>query len=259
MLYLVATPIGNLDDITLRALDILRAVDLIASEDTRKTGLLLKHFAIKKPQLSFHEHNEARAGEQIEELLRAGTSVALVTNAGTPGISDPGYTLVRRAIGAGIPCTMIPGPAALIMALVLSGLPVHSFTFRGFPPRKSGARRAFLAIDAASPHTLIFYESPYRLRAFLHDARAVYGERQAALANDLTKRFESIQRGTLDALLQTLDATPPRGEYIVVIAGAPREARAAVPTDDPHADADADDDDDALAGDDAASREVPAS
>ena len=154
-------------DITLRALDTLRAVDLVASEDTRKTGLLLKHFEIKKPQLAFPEHNEARAGEQIAALLLAGKSVALVTNAGTPGISDPGYTLVRRALQAGIPCTMIPGPAALIMALVLSGLPVHSFTFRGFPPRKPGARRSFLAVDRDAPHTLIFYESPYRLRAFL--------------------------------------------------------------------------------------------
>ncbi|HWE60620.1 MAG TPA: 16S rRNA (cytidine(1402)-2'-O)-methyltransferase [Chloroflexota bacterium] len=220
MLYLVATPIGNLGDMSLRALETLRAVDVVASEDTRKTGLLLKHFEIKKPQLSFHEHNEEQAGQRIEALLRDGKSVALVTNAGTPGISDPGYTLVRRAIQAGFTCTMIPGPAALIMALVLSGLPVHSFTFRGFPPRKPGARRAFLAVDATAPHTLIFYESPYRLRAFLEDALAVYGDREAAVANDLTKRFESIERGTISTLLQTLGAAPPKGEYIVVIAGA---------------------------------------
>ncbi len=130
MLYLVATPIGNLNDITLRALSTLREVDIIASEDTRKTGLLLKHFEISKPQIAFHEHNEQRVGQQIEDLLRQGKSVALVTNAGTPGISDPGYTLIRRAITAHIDMTMIPGPTALIMALVLSGLPVHSFTFR---------------------------------------------------------------------------------------------------------------------------------
>src|SRR6266699_408936 len=170
MLYLVATPIGNLGDITLRALDILREVDFVASEDTRKTGMLLKHFSISKPQIAFHEHNEQQAGQRLEDLLKQGKSVALVTNAGTPGISDPGYTLVRRALRAGIEVTMIPGPAALVMALVLSGLPVHSFTFRGFPPRKPGARRAFLAVDTLSPHTLIFYESPYRLHAFLHDA-----------------------------------------------------------------------------------------
>jgi 16S rRNA (cytidine1402-2'-O)-methyltransferase len=220
MLYLVATPIGNLGDITLRALETLRQVDVVASEDTRKTGLLLKHFEIKKPQLAFHEHNEEKAGTQIEALLRRGQSVAMVTNAGTPGISDPGFTLVRRAISIGAEITMIPGPTGLIMALVLSGLPVHSFTFRGFPPRRPGARRAFLAVDAASPHTLIFYESPYRLRAFLDDAIAVYGDREAALANDLTKKFEAVERDTISMLAGRLAIEPPRGEYIVVIAGA---------------------------------------
>jgi 16S rRNA (cytidine1402-2'-O)-methyltransferase len=216
----VATPIGNLGDITLRALETLRAVDVVASEDTRKTGLLLHHFEIKKPQIAFHEHNEARAGEQIEALLLQGKSVALVTNAGTPGISDPGFTLVRRAIRAGITVTMIPGPTGLIAALVLSGLPVHSFTFRGFPPRKASARRAFLAVDAASPHTLIFYESPFRLGAFLGDALQVLGDRQATLANDLTKKFESVERGRLSDLLRAIEARSPKGEYVVVIAGA---------------------------------------
>ncbi len=220
MLYLVATPIGNLEDITLRALNTLRAVDLIASEDTRKTGLLLKHFDIKKPQISFHEYNEQQAGARIIGLLRQGKSVALVTNAGTPGISDPGFTLVRRAIEAEIGVTMIPGPAALIMAVVLSGLPVHSFTFRGFPPRKPGPRRRFLEVDKEAPHTLIFYESPYRLAAFLEDALAVFGDRQAALANDLTKLFERIERGPLSSLLASVAQSQPKGEYIVVIAGA---------------------------------------
>src|SRR6266851_5936082 len=157
MLYLVATPIGNLNDITLRALTTLREVDFIASEDTRKTGLLLKHFDISKPQIAFHEHNEQQAGQRLEDLLKQGKSVALVTNAGTPGISDPGFTLVRRAINAHIDVTMIPGPSAFVMALVLSGLPVHSFTFRGFAPRKSVGRCKFLAIDKDSPHTLIYY------------------------------------------------------------------------------------------------------
>jgi 16S rRNA (cytidine1402-2'-O)-methyltransferase len=220
VLYLVATPIGNLNDITLRALTILREVDVIASEDTRKTGLLLKHFDISKPQVSFHEHNEERAGQYLEELLRQGKSVALVTNAGTPGISDPGYTLVRRAIHAHIDVTMIPGPTALVMALVLSGLPVHSFTFRGFPPRKSGPRRKFIEIDKASPHTLIFYESPYRVAAFLQDALAVLGDREAALANDLTKMFEGVQRGTIASLLESVSQSKLKGEFIVVIAGA---------------------------------------
>src|SRR5881398_1294726 len=155
MLYLVATPIGNLNDITLRALTILREVDLVASEDTRKTGMLLKHFDISKPQIAFHEYNEQRAGEHIEELLKQGRSVALVTNAGTPGISDPGFTLVRRAIAAGLDVTAIPGPAAFVPAVVLSGLPTHGFTFRGFPPRKSVARRKFIQVDIDSPHTLI--------------------------------------------------------------------------------------------------------
>ena len=220
MLYLVATPIGNLGDMSLRALETLRSVDMVASEDTRKTGLLLKHFEIKKPQIAFHEHNEERAGASIEALLLEGKSVALVTNAGTPGISDPGYTLVRRTIQAGVTVTMIPGPAALIMALVLSGLPVHSFTFRGFPPRKPGARRTFLGVDATSPHTLIFYESPHRLRAFLQDAIAVYGDRQAALANDLTKRFEAVERGALSSLAAAVEGGKLQGEYVVVIAGA---------------------------------------
>jgi 16S rRNA (cytidine1402-2'-O)-methyltransferase len=219
MLYLVATPIGNLNDITLRALNTLREVDIVASEDTRKTGLLLKHFDISKPQIAFHEHNEQRAGQQIEDMLKQGKSVALVTNAGTPGISDPGFTLVRRAIAGNIEVTMIPGPTAFVMALVLSGLPVHSFTFRGFPPRKPGPRRRFFEIDRDSPHTLIFYESPYRLEAFLKDALEVYGDREAALASELTKMFESVQRGTISSLLKSVSAGKLKGEYIVVIAG----------------------------------------
>lgn len=219
MLYLVATPIGNLQDITLRALTVLREVDYIASEDTRKTGLLLKHFEISKPQISFHEHNEEQAGRRIEELLKEGKSVALVTDAGTPGIADPGFTLVRRAIATGLEVTMIPGPTAFVMALVLSGLPVHSFTFRGFPPRKPGARRRFLEIDQHAPHTLIFYESPYRLESFLHDALEIFGDREAALACELTKMFESVKRGKLSELLEIVGRERLRGEYIVVIAG----------------------------------------
>lgn len=218
-LYLVATPIGNLSDITLRALGILRSVDLVASEDTRKTGLLLKHFETKKPQIAFHEHNEDRAGQRIVDALLSGQSVAVVSDAGTPGIADPGYTLVRRAVDEDIPVTMIPGASAVIMALVLSGLPSHSFTFRGFPPRKSGKRRTFLAVDATSPHTLIFYEAPHRVAEFLTDALAVYGDRPAALANDLTKLFETVTRGTLSELLAWLETAEPRGEYVVVIGG----------------------------------------
>src|SRR5256886_10926566 len=223
MLYLVATPIGNLGDITLRAIETLRTVDIIASEDTRKTGLLLKHFNISKPQIAFHEHNEQQAGERIESLLKQGKSVAVVTNAGTPGISDPGFTLVRRAIQAELDVTMIPGASAFVMALVLSGLPLHSFTFRGFAPRKSVGRCKFLVLDKDSPHNLIYYESPYRLEAFLRDALSTLGDREAALANDLTKMFEKVERGTLSALLESVIQSKPRGEYIIVIAGVGKE------------------------------------
>lgn len=226
MLYLVATPIGNLDDISLRALETLKQVDIIASEDTRKTGIMLKRFDIQKPQMPFHEHNEDRAGTQIIKLLEQGKSVALVTNAGTPGISDPGYTLVRKAIEAGIELTLIPGAAAFVMALVLSGLPVHSFTFRGFPPRKPGPRRKFFDIDKDAPHTLIFYESLYRLPAFFQDALQVYGDREASLSHELTKMHESVERGTISSLLQTVTQEKPRGEYVIVIAGVTRTSHA---------------------------------
>lgn len=222
MLYLVATPVGNLSDITMRALETLREVDYVASEDTRRTGVLLKHFGIKRPQISFHEHNKERATGRIIRLLQKGNSVGLVTNAGTPGISDPGFTLVRAAIGAGIPVTMIPGATAFVMALVLSGLPTHSFIFRGFPPRKKSKRRSFLAVDQNSPHTLIFYESPHRLRGFLEDGIAVLGDRRAALAKELTKVFESVKRGRLSELLDQIEQEP-KGEYVVVIAGAEDE------------------------------------
>jgi 16S rRNA (cytidine1402-2'-O)-methyltransferase len=223
MLYLVSTPIGNLGDITQRALDTLRSVDYVISEDTRKTGFLLKHFEIRKPQISFREDNEERTLPKILALLEEGKSIALVTDAGTPSVSDPGFILVRSALAANLPLTAIPGPTALITALILSGLPVHSFTFRGFPPRKPGARRRFFEVDLASPHTLIFYESPYRLQAFLADALAVYGDRRAAVANDLTKMFETMYRGMLSQMVDTFQKEPLRGEYVVVIAGAQQE------------------------------------
>jgi 16S rRNA (cytidine1402-2'-O)-methyltransferase len=219
MLTLVSTPIGNLGDISQRALETLKTADLVISEDTRKTGFLLKHFDIRKPQLSFREDNEQRVLPKILELLRSGQNVALVTDAGTPSVSDPGFVLVRSAIAEGLALSAIPGPTALIMAVVLSGLPVNSFTFRGFAPHKGGPRRRFLEVDAQSPHTLIFYESPYRLLAFLEDALAVYGDRPAAVANDLTKLFETVQRGRLSELIEWVKANPPRGEYCVVISG----------------------------------------
>ncbi len=232
-LYLVATPIGNLQDITLRALETLQNVDAIACEDTRKTGLMLSRYEIKKPLIPFHEHNESRAADRIFNLLSDGKTVAVVTDAGTPGIADPGFTLVRRAIEEGIYFTLIPGPSGAIAALVLSGLPVHSFTFRGFPPRKPGPRKRFFAVDALSPHTLIFYESPYRLDDFLKDALEVYGDRPAALLNDLTKKFEKVERGALSELLSFVEKTTPKGEYILVISGAGDPPAPASPDENP--------------------------
>lgn len=219
MLYLVATPIGNLGDITLRALEVLKTVDLVVSEDTRKTGIMLKHFEMKKPQVSFFEGNEQRNLPRIMAALNEGKEVALVTEAGSPSVSDPGFTLVRSALEAGIKITAVPGPTAVVAALSLSGLPVHSFTFRGFPPRKPGPRKRFFAVDADAPHTLIFYESPYRLKAFLQDALEVYGDRRAAVANDLTKLFERVDRGSLSELVKQYESEEPKGEYTIVIEG----------------------------------------
>ncbi len=217
MLYLVATPIGNLKDISLRALETLQEVDLVVSEDTRKTGMLLHHYEIKKPLLSFREDNETRALPKVMEHLLSGENVAIVTDAGSPSISDPGFILVREALANHIEITAVPGPTALITALTLSGLPVHSFTFRGFTPRKSGQRQHFFEVDKDSPHTLIFYESPHRLLAFLKDALAVYGDRSIAICNDLTKKFELIDRGRISDMIQKYSAEEPRGEYCIVI------------------------------------------
>jgi len=219
MLYLVATPIGNLDDITLRALKVLRNVDLIASEDTRKTSILLNHYDIHKPQKSYHAFNEKKVVPKLIEQLLEGKAIAVVTSAGTPTISDPGYSLVRAAIEHDLPVTAVPGPTAVILALSLSGLPAHSFIYKGFSPRKTGARKRFIAEDAQSSHTLIFYESPHRIQAFLLDALSVLGDRRAAVANDLTKKFESITRGLLSELIEVINEEPPRGEYTVVIEG----------------------------------------
>jgi len=219
MLYLVATPIGNLGDITMRALETLRLVDMIASEDTRKTSILLKHYDIHKPMMACHEHNEKLATERIIGMLRDGKSVALVSDAGTPAISDPGFVLVRRILEEGLEVTAIPGPAALIPALIVSGLAVHAFTYRGFPPRKRGQRQRWLAQDTHTPHTLIFYESPYRITALIEDAITVYGDRPAALANDLTKFYETVWRGPLSSIQQTLAKRSIKGEFVLLIAG----------------------------------------
>ncbi len=219
MLYLIATPIGNLGDITYRAVETLKQVDLIASEDTRKTSILLKRYEISKPQVAYHVMNEAKMAPKLLEKLKAGENIALVTNAGTPGISDPGYSLVHAALEAGVEVTSLPGPSAVITALTLADLPLHSFTFKGFPPHKEGPRKRFLEMEKDSPHTLVFYESPYRLLAFLQDALEIYGDRRAVVANDLTKKFERIYRGTLSQIAEELAQAPIRGEYCICIEG----------------------------------------
>lgn len=223
MLYLVATPIGNLGDMSYRAVETLRMVDLIASEDTRKTSILLKHYGISKPQIAFHTMNEAKMTPKLVERLLAGENIALVTNAGTPGISDPGYSLTHAAVQADIPVTSIPGASAVITALTLADLPLHSFTFKGFPPHKEGPRKRFLEQEKHSAHTLVFYESPYRLIAFLKNALEIYGDRRAVLANDLTKKFETIWRGSLSEILSGVEASPIKGEFCICIEGCGEE------------------------------------
>ncbi|HUS59709.1 MAG TPA: 16S rRNA (cytidine(1402)-2'-O)-methyltransferase [Planctomycetota bacterium] len=223
MLYLVATPIGNLSDISQRAIDTLRAVDLIAAEDTRKTGLLLQHLAISAKMKSYHEHNEERSAEELLPHLLRGEKVALVTDGGTPCISDPGYRIVRKCIEHGIPVVSIPGPAAFVSALVVSGLPTHEFHFFGFPPRKPGQRRNRLAEMASLPGTLIFYESPFRVAALLHDCLETLGDRRACIVREITKMFEETTRGTVSELIAGLSAKHPKGEFVVLIEGLNRQ------------------------------------
>jgi 16S rRNA (cytidine1402-2'-O)-methyltransferase len=214
----VATPIGNLADITQRALETLAAVDLIACEDTRTTGVLLGHHGIRTRTTSYHEHNAERAGPRLIELLRAGGRVALVSDAGTPLISDPGYRLVEAALAAGITVTSCPGPCAAIAALSIAGLPADRFLFAGFLPPRGAARRRAIVELAAVPATLVFYEAPHRLPESLADLAAVLGPRPAALARELTKRYEEVRRGTLEALAAHYAAAgPPRGEIVLVI------------------------------------------
>lgn len=218
-LYLVATPLGNLEDITLRALRILRESRLIAAEDTRHTRKLLNHFEITTPTISYHEHS-GPVGIAIVLVALAEDDVALVSDAGTPAISDPGADLVAAALAAGYPVTPIPGPSAVITALIASGLPTDQFTFLGFPPRKTKERRTLLASVRAAPRTLVLYEAPHRLRACLDDLLAVLGDRDACLARELTKLHEEWLRGTLTSLRAHYTREEPRGEYTLVIAGA---------------------------------------
>lgn len=218
-LYLVATPIGNLEDITLRALRVLKEVDVIACEDTRHTRRLLDHFGISKPTISYHEHNEqTRAAELVARLL-GGASIALVSDAGTPGISDPAYRVVTAAIENGVTIVPVPGATALIAALIAAGLPTDAFFFAGFLPPKKQARRARLEALRINQTTLVFYEAPHRIRETLTDAQQVLGNRPAALARELTKLHEQFLRGTLEQLRAHFAQHEPRGEMVLVIAG----------------------------------------
>jgi len=225
ILYLVATPIGNLEDITARALRILREVDIVAAEDTRHTRQLLNHFQIPTPLTSYFEHNKRSKGEVILALLAEGKSVALVSDAGMPGISDPGEDIVRQAVAAGIQVCPVPGPCAALAGLTVSGLPTSRFVFEGFLPREKKERRQRLLSLAAEERTVIFYESPHRLCATLTDLESYFPGRQLAAAREITKKFEEIIRGSTGEVRHHFTTHLPRGEFTLVLAGAPAEAK----------------------------------
>src|SRR5947209_4993751 len=218
-LFLVATPIGNLEDITLRALRVLKGCDMVAAEDTRHTGQLLKHFGISKPMLSYFQFNEARRSEELIERLRRGEKVALVTDAGSPGISDPGERVVRAAITAGLRVESVPGPSALVAALTASGLSTDEFFFIGFLPHKSGQRRKKLEALKPIAATLVLYESPYRIQRLIEELQAVFPGRQVVLARELTKKFEEYLRGTPAHLAEIIKKRTLKGEFVVLVEG----------------------------------------
>jgi 16S rRNA (cytidine1402-2'-O)-methyltransferase len=226
-LYVVATPIGNLGDLSARACEILKSCALIAAEDTRHTGVLLKHFGIETPQMSLHDHNEAQRTPDILSRLRQGAAIALVSDAGTPAISDPGFELVRAVAAAGIDVVAIPGPCAAIAALSIGGLPTARFCFEGFLPARGAARRKRLEQLAQEPRTLVLYESPHRVKEMLEDCvEAFGGDRGATVAREITKMHETTYRGSLSELLARAgsDADFGRGEIVLVLAGAPQAA-----------------------------------
>jgi 16S rRNA (cytidine1402-2'-O)-methyltransferase len=216
MLYVVATPIGNLGDITVRALEVLKSVDVVAAEDTRHSGMLLKRFEIKKPLLSYHEHNEAMRTAQLVERLAADENVALITDAGTPALSDPGARLIRACIARGLPLTVIPGPSSILAAVVGSGFSTERFYFGGFLPAKSGQRERELRATAGRGETTIFFESPYRLTKTLAVCTGIMPDRQLCVARELTKKFEEFRHGIASELLAHYEAHPPKGEIVLV-------------------------------------------
>ena len=220
-LYIVATPIGNLEDISYRAIQVLSSVDALASEDTRHTRKIFSRYEIPTPRTSFsyHEHNEQQAGRKILNLLETGRSVALCTDAGMPGISDPGYRIVSSALEKGHKVDVLPGPSAVTSALVASGLPTSSFTFKGFPSRKPGQRKKFLEMEKDMPHTLVLFEAPSRIDKLLADALETLGNRAAAVCIDMTKLYEDVKRGYLKELHHQFVDKKTKGEITVVIAG----------------------------------------
>ena len=218
-LYLVATPIGNLEDITLRALRVLRECDVVAAEDTRHSGQLLKHFGMSKPMLSYFQFNEAKRSEEIIERLKRGEKVALITDAGSPGISDPGERVVKAARAAGLRVESVPGACALVAALTASGLPTDEFHFIGFLPHKSGQRRNQLNALKQFAGTLALYESPYRIEKLLGELNEVFPERQVVLARELTKKFEEFLRGTPAELIELIKKRSLKGEFVVLVRG----------------------------------------
>jgi 16S rRNA (cytidine1402-2'-O)-methyltransferase len=218
-IYLVPTPIGNLGDITSRALDVLTSVDLIACEDTRVTGRLLKHLGLKKKLVSYHEFNERARAQEIAERVRNGESVAVVTDAGSPGISDPAYRVVRAVIDASLPLEALPGATALIPALTASGLPTDRFFFEGFLSHKQAARRSRLKAVLEYPHTLVFYESPHRVQKCLGDMLDILGDRKACLAREISKKFESYVRGRLSEIRSAIQGKTIKGEIVIIVAG----------------------------------------
>ena len=220
MLYIVATPIGNLGDITLRAIEVLKDVDVVAAEDTRHSGLLLKHFEIKKPFVSYHEHNEAARTAELVEQLGRGENVALITDAGTPGLSDPGLRLIRECIKRELPFTIVPGPSAILTALLGSGFSTEKFSFRGFVRVKSGQRERQLRAAAEREETSIFFESPYRLTKTLETCINIMPDRQLSVARELTKKFEEFRRGTAAELLAFYETHPVKGEIVLLVSGA---------------------------------------
>ncbi|HUH06185.1 MAG TPA: 16S rRNA (cytidine(1402)-2'-O)-methyltransferase [Egibacteraceae bacterium] len=223
-LVLVATPIGNLGDLSPRAAEALGSADVVAAEDTRRTGVLLKHIGVRVRMVSYHDHNEDTRTAELLDRVAGGETVAMVTDAGTPGLADPGYRLVLAAIERGLAVEAVPGPAAALQALVLSGLPMDRFAFEGFLPRKPGARARRLAELAEDPRTLVFYVAPHRAAEDLAAMAEAFGDRPAALARELTKLHEELWRDTLPALARRAEAEAVRGEVTVVVAGAPAEA-----------------------------------